>query len=125
MPPSVKRDAKVVVVDDDKLVLRAVSEVLVREGYEVVSIMDPVEALAVAQDPSIDVVVSDVRMPHLSGLELLKAFKLAQPEVEVIIMTGHGTIEMAVEAVKGGAFDYLTKPFERLEDFTHVVANAA
>jgi DNA-binding NtrC family response regulator len=119
-----RRDAKIVVVDDDKHVLRAVSEVLVRSGYEVVSINDPVEAVAVAKDPTIDLVISDVRMPHLSGLELLKAFKQVQPEVEVIIMTGHGTIEMAVEAVKAGAYHYLTKPFERIEDFTHVVANA-
>jgi len=119
-----KRDAKVVVVDDDKLVLRAVSEVLIRGGYEVVSIQDPMEALALAKDPSIDLFVSDVRMPNLSGLDLLKAIKQAQKDVEVIIMTGHGTIEMAVEAVKAGAYDYLTKPFERLEDFTFVVANA-
>jgi len=124
MPTPGKRDAKVLVVDDDKLVLRAVSEVLIRDGYEVLSINDPVEALAVAKDPSIDLVISDVRMPNLSGLELLKAFKQAQPDVEVIIMTGHGTIEMAVEAVKAGAYNYLTKPFERLEDFTLVVANA-
>src|SRR5262245_16212386 len=119
-----KRDVRVVVVDDDKLVLRAVSEVLIRDGYDVVSINDPVEALAMAKDRTIDLVVSDVRMPHLSGMELLTAFKRAQPDVEVIIMTGYGTIEMAVEAVKVGAYDYLTKPFERLEDFTDVVAKA-
>jgi two-component system, NtrC family, response regulator HydG len=124
MATSEKRDAKVVVVDDDKLVLRAVSEVLIRDGYEVVSINDPVEALAIAKDPTVDLVVTDVRMPNLSGLDLLKAIKQAQKDVEVIIMTGHGTIEMAVEAVKAGAYHYLTKPFERLEDFTHVVANA-
>ncbi|HVE82884.1 MAG TPA: sigma-54 dependent transcriptional regulator, partial [Myxococcales bacterium] len=94
------------------------------DGYDVVSVNDPVEVLAMTSDPTIDLVVSDVRMPALSGMDLLKAFKQVQPEVEVIIMTGHGTIEMAVEAVKGGAYDYLTKPFERLEDFTHVVSNA-
>jgi two-component system response regulator HydG len=119
-----KRDIKVVVVDDDKLVLRAVSEVLLREGYEVVSISDPVEAVALAKDPSIDMVVSDVRMPALSGMDLLKAFKQAQPEVEFIIMTGYGTIEMAVGAVKAGAYDYLTKPFERIDDFIDVVNKA-
>lgn len=119
-----KRPAKIVVVDDDKVILRAVSEILRRDGHEVVTLGDPVEALAIVKDPSIDVVLSDIRMPNLSGIEVLKAFKMAQPDVEVIIMTGHATVETAVEAVKAGAYDYLTKPFERIDDFSLTVAKA-
>jgi DNA-binding NtrC family response regulator len=116
--------ANVLVVDDDKVVLRAVSEVLRRDGYKVTSISDPVEAMAAAKDPTIDVVVSDIRMPNLSGLDLLRAYKAERPDVEVILMTGHGTIETAVEAVKAGAYDFLTKPFERIEHFSLVVQKA-
>ena len=117
--------AKVLVLDDDKLVLKAVSEVLRRDGYDVLALADPLEAIATAKDPAIDVVVSDIRMPNLSGLDVLKAFKQAQPDVEVILMTGHASLETAVEAVKAGAYDFLAKPFERIEDFSLRVAKAA
>src|SRR5438477_2362594 len=119
-----KKKAKLLVVDDDRLVLRAVSEALNRDGYEVVSLQDPVEALAVARDTSFDVVVSDIKMPNLSGIDLLKAFKQAQPDIEVVMMSGHGTIETAVECMKLGAYDYLSKPFERLDDFVLRVSRA-
>jgi DNA-binding NtrC family response regulator len=119
-----KKKAKILVVDDDKLVLRAVSEALNRDGYEVLSLSDPVEALSVAKDTSFDAVISDIRMPNLSGIELLKAFKTAQPDIEVVMMSGHGTIETAVECMKLGAYDYLPKPFERLDDFCLRVGRA-
>src|SRR5882724_3093140 len=109
--PEKKKKGKVLVIDDDRLVLRAVSEALNRDSYEVVSISDPVEALAVVRDTSFDVVVSDIKMPNLSGIDLLKAFKQAQPDLEVVMMSGHGTIETAVECMKLGAYDYLAKPF--------------
>ncbi len=121
---SEKRKGKLLVVDDDRLVLRAVSEALNRDGYEVVSVLDPVEALAVAKDTSFDALVSDIKMPNLSGIDLLKAFKAAQPDLEVVMMSGHGTIETAVECMKLGAYDYLAKPFERLDDFCMRVSRA-
>jgi DNA-binding NtrC family response regulator len=120
-----KRKGKVLVVDDDRLVLRAVSECLSREGYEVVSMSDPIEGLSVAKDTSIDVLLSDIKMPNLSGIDLLKAFKQAQPDLEVLLMTGNASIETAVEAMKLGAYDYLTKPFERLDDLCLRVGRAA
>ena len=76
--------AKVLVVDDDKVVLRAVSEILQREGYIVIAIDDAVEGLAAAKDPSIDVAVLDIKMPNLSGLDLLRAVKQARPEFYAI-----------------------------------------
>ena len=120
-----KRAAKVLVVDDDKIVLRAVSEILQREGYQVLAIDDAVEGLAASKDPTIDVAVLDIKMPNLSGLDLLKAVKQARPEVEVIMMTAFATVETAVEAVKAGAYDYLTKPFENIDDLSLTVAKAA
>ncbi|MFT3714075.1 MAG: sigma-54 dependent transcriptional regulator [Archangium sp.] len=116
---------KVLLVDDDSIVLRSFGEVLRRSGCEVTPIAEPLEAVAAARDPSIDVVVSDINMPNLSGIEVLKAFKNAQPDLEVILITGNATVETASEAVRLGAFDYLTKPLDRLEDLTLRVQRAA
>jgi DNA-binding NtrC family response regulator len=106
---------KILVVDDDKIVLRAAQEILTREGYQVVAIDEAVEGLAAVKDPSIDLAILDIKMPNLSGMDLLKAFKQSRPDVEVIMMTAFATVETAVEAVKGGAYDYLTKPFESID----------
>ncbi len=122
--PTTKK-AKVLVVDDDKIVLRAASEILSREGYTVVAIDDAVEGLAAAKDPTIDVAVLDIKMPNLSGMDLLKAFKQSRADVEVIMMTAFATVETAVEAVKAGAYDYLTKPFENIDVLSLAVARAA
>ncbi len=119
------RRAKVLIVDDDKIVLRAASEILSREGYQVVAIDDAVEGLAAVKDPSIDVACLDIKMPNLSGMDLLKAFKQSRPDVEVIMMTAFATVETAVEAVKGGAYDYLTKPFENIDVLSLAVNRAA
>src|SRR5690349_21996613 len=102
-----RRSAKVLVVDDDKIVLKAVTQILEREGYQVVAIDDAVEGLTASKDPSVDVAVLDIKMPNLSGMDLLKAIKGARPEMEVIMMTAFATVETAVEAVKAGAYDYL------------------
>ena len=120
-----KRNTRVLVVDDDKIVLRAVSEILSREGYTVVSVDDAVEGLTAARDPSIDVCILDIKMPNLSGMDLLKAIKKERPEVEVIMMTAFATVETAVRAVKAGAYDYLTKPFENIDEVSLTVAKAA
>ena len=120
-----QRKTKVLVVDDDKIVLRAVSEILSREGYAVVSIDDAVEGLAAARDPSIDVCVLDIKMPNLSGMDLLKAIKKERSDVEVVMMTAFATVETAVQAVKAGAYDYLTKPFENIDEVSLTVAKAA
>ena len=119
-----KRPGKILVVDDDKVVLRAVTEILQREGYDVVAIDDAVEGLAASKDPTVDVAVLDIRMPHLSGMDLLRAIKQARPDVEVVMMTAFATVETAVEAVKAGAYDYLTKPFDNIDEVSLTVAKA-
>ena len=82
----------ILVVDDDTVVLKAVTQILQREGYPVVGIDDAVEGLTAAKDPSIDVAVLDIKMPNLSGMDLLRGIKAARPEVEVIMMTAFATV---------------------------------
>ena len=116
---------RVLVVDDDKIVLRAVQEILLRDGYQVVTMDDAVEALAVIKDLNVDVAVLDIKMPHLSGMELLRSIKQVRPDMEVLMMTAHATIKTAVEAVKMGAYDYLTKPFEDIDVLLMSIRRAA
>ena len=118
------RKPRVLVVDDERLVLRAVAEVLKRGGCEVVAIEDSVEGLAAALEPTIDVCVVDIKMPNVSGLEILSEVKQKRPEVEVIMMTAFATVETAVSAVKAGAYDYLTKPFDDIDGVLRVVLKA-
>ncbi len=103
----------VLLVDDDESFRRVQEYQLTQAGYEVTSCGDAPGALASFQERLHDVVVTDVRMPGLDGLELLARLKAVSPETPVVVVTGHGTIETAVEAMKQGAFDFLTKPFPR------------
>jgi two-component system response regulator HydG len=120
----VRRKGRVLVVDDEKVVLRAVTRVLNQAGFDVVALDDAVEGLAAAMEPEIDVAMFDIKMPNLSGLDLLRAVKQRRPEVEVIIMTGYATVESAVAAVKGGAYNYLTKPFDNIDHVALTITKA-
>jgi len=103
----------VLVVDDDESLRRVVEYNLGEEGYRVLTAPDGAAGLRAFQDTSVDLMLTDVRMPDMDGLELLTRVKTAQPDLPVIVLTAHGTINSAVEAMKLGAFDYLTKPFNR------------
>jgi len=103
----------VLVVDDDESLRRVVEYNLGEEGYRVVTAPDGAAGLRSFQEGSVDLVLTDVRMPDMDGLEFLTRLKTMQPELPVIVLTAHGTINSAVEAMKLGAFDYLTKPFNR------------
>ena len=98
------------VVDDDRIILSSLSEFLRLEGYDVSMASRYEEAVAELDRKSIDVLISDVSMPGADGLELLKLCKNRYPDVAVVMITGYGTIESAVESIKLGAYDYLTKP---------------
>jgi DNA-binding NtrC family response regulator len=119
------RPIKVLVVDDDQLVLRSASEVLQRGGYEVISVDDAMRGITVAKDPDVEVALFSVGVPQVSGLDLLRTVKQWRPELEVIMMTALATVDVAVEAVKAGAHAYLTKPFENLDEVVTRVAKAA
>jgi len=100
-------------VDDDPSFRRVVEYQLQEDGYRVLTAPSAAAALQRFQADHIDVVLTDVKMPESDGLELLARLKLLQPDLPVVVLTAHGTIGSAVDAMKLGAFDYLTKPFTR------------
>ena len=101
---------KILVVDDEPLVRNFLKEVLEAEDYEVLTTEDGLSALKEVERGGIDLVITDVRMPKLNGIELLKEVKKRSPSTLVVVITAYGTIENAVEAMKNGACDYITKP---------------
>ena len=102
----------IVCVDDDSAVLETFRRVLDREGHRVIPVTNAPAALTVLQRGGVDLVISDFRMPEMSGLEFLSEVRGAGFDLPVIMVTGHGTIEHAVSAMKAGATDYLTKPVD-------------
>ena len=103
---------KILVVDDEESIRWALSKALEREGYRIVLAADGAEGLKRATEPSIDLVLMDIKMPGSDGLETLTKIKEVRPELPVIIMTAFGTLQAAVQAMKRGAYDYITKPFD-------------
>ncbi|HPG28728.1 MAG TPA: sigma-54 dependent transcriptional regulator, partial [Myxococcota bacterium] len=101
----------VLVVDDDTLLLDMVEDLLADAGYAVARASSGTEALAYFEGAEADVVLTDLMMPGMDGIELLSRLRSLRPETPVIIMTGQGTIDSAVEAMRGGALDFVTKPF--------------
>jgi nitrogen regulation protein NR(I) len=116
--------AHVLIVDDENNIRRVLAAMLKRDGYEVTTAADGEQAVATLHRTPIDVVVTDLVMPRMGGLELLRHCATAHPDVPVIMITAHGTVDTAVEAMKAGAFDYITKPFEQ-EELRKVIAKAA
>jgi DNA-binding NtrC family response regulator len=114
---------QILVVDDEANMRKILGAMLAQAGYDVMAAGDGAEALEVLAAHHIDVVVTDLRMPRLDGMGLLQKLRLASPTLPVIIITAHGTIEAAVQALKHGAFDFITKPFETIE-LRQVVAKA-
>ena len=106
-------EKKVLVVDDDEGALRVLKEILESEGYVVDLAKSGNEALELFKEREYGVVLTDQRMPGISGLELMNAVKEIHPEVEVVIMTAFGSIDLAVQAIKGGAYDFVTKPIRK------------
>ena len=100
----------VLVVDDEKSIVQSLSGLLSDEGFEVSTALNGYEALKVVDSESPDVVLLDIWMPGIDGIETLKEIKKYNPYIQVIIITGHGTIETAVKATKLGAFDLVEKP---------------
>lgn len=114
---------RILIVDDElnmRLVLQAM---LKKEGYAVTTASDGVEALKIMKASPMDIVVTDLKMPKLDGMGLLDEVIRDHPSTPVIIITAHGTIATAVDALKKGAFDYITKPFDQ-EELKHVIQKA-
>ncbi len=107
--------ARVLIVDDEPDMLDNVSRILTRAGHHCMAVTDPQRALQMIDAERPDLVLTDLKMPKVDGIEILKAARQADPHLPVIIMTAHGTIESAVEAMRQGAFHYVTKPFNNEE----------
>ena len=107
--------AHILVIDDEKNYLLVLQTLLEDEGYTVTAISDPETALAFLEESEVDAVVTDMKMPRVSGRQVLERVKKNWPYIPVLIMTAFGSIESAVEVMKYGAFDYITKPFSNDE----------
>ncbi|MFM7089869.1 MAG: sigma-54-dependent transcriptional regulator, partial [Bacteroidota bacterium] len=102
--------ATILLIDDEASIRRTLKEILEFEKYQVVEAPDGFTAIALFKKQTIDVVLLDIKMPKMDGLEVLDFLQEINPEVPIIMISGHGTIDTAVEAVKKGAFDYISKP---------------
>ncbi|MBU1070086.1 sigma-54 dependent transcriptional regulator [Myxococcota bacterium] len=105
--------ARLLLVDDEAAILDSLRRLLERDGYVVSTARSAEEALGILQRETFDLLVTDLRLPHLSGLELLRLVRRMSPDTEVILMTAYGQIEDAVEAMKEGAYDFLPKPVKK------------
>ena len=117
------KKGRILIVDDQEEILESLGAILVDEGHEILRAGDGQEALHIVQDDSPDVVFLDIWIPGIDGMQTLKAIKRIDPSCSVVMMSGHGTIETAVKAIKLGATDYLEKPIN-LEDVLHLVQKA-
>jgi DNA-binding NtrC family response regulator len=113
--------AKIIVVDDELSILKLLKEALTQWGYHVVCVSTGVEALEAIRTELFDAAITDIRMPEMSGLDLLREIKRHDESIEVVVMTGYPTIASAVEALKEGAYDYLSKPLI-LDELRHLMA---
>ena len=114
---------RILVVDDEAVIRDGIARILERNGMNVSKSSGGRAALAMIQDTDYDLAITDLKMPGMNGIEVLKAIKILQPEVPVIMITGFSTIDTAVEAMKNGAFDYISKPFTP-EQLTEKIAAA-
>ena len=105
-------DARLLVVDDDAMVLQTVCTIFQMYGFEVWSCRDGREAMALLEQRQPDVMLTDIRMPGMSGSDLLLHLRNAGYHFPVIVMTGYADMDAAVDAVKGGAFDFIRKPYD-------------
>ena len=111
---------RILVVDDSPDTLELIQRNLALQGYAVHTAASAADALALLGSMPVDLVVTDVRMPGLSGIDLVREVRMRHPEIELIVITGYATIEGAVEALQLGAWDYLAKPFTDEELFQAV-----
>ncbi len=102
---------RILVIDDEDIVRTSCSRTLVPEGYEVELVKNGFDGLALLEEGQVDLVLTDLKMPEIDGIEILRRIKEKWPQIEVIIITGYQTVDTAVKAIKLGAFDYLEKPF--------------
>ena len=118
-----QQNANILIIDDEKIALRNLEHVMKKEGYSVVATQSGQNALRILEEQSFDIVLTDLRMEKVDGMQILKRCHELYPETEVIMITGFATLETAVETMKHGAFYYISKPF-KLDEVRKVVKEA-
>ncbi len=118
------KNLKLFFIDDDKTICTLIEEYFSDEGYNIQCTSSAIEAINILKNNAFDIVVTDIRMPDIDGIEILSWIKENKPEIEVIIVTGHGSMESAIRAMKIGSYDYLQKPF-RLNQLKIIIDNIA
>ena len=103
---------RIAVVDDEEVMRRLVTEVLTGQGYQVLTFSNPIEALEQVKKENFDLILTDLKMPEMDGMELIKSVHKVNPDIGAIFMTGYASLSSAREAVKEGAYDYILKPFD-------------
>jgi DNA-binding NtrC family response regulator len=109
----------ILIAEDEAITLKHLSNTLRSEGYDVSTAKNGLDALGMFEGNYYDLLITDIKMPGMSGMDLLATVTSKYPETEVIVITGFGTIGMAVEAIKKGAVDYITKPLDLDELLGH------
>lgn len=115
--------AKLLIVDDEQVAISNLTHVMKKEGYSVVATQKGQNALKLIEDEWFDVVLTDLKMQKVDGMQILKRCKNLSPDTEVIMITGYATVQSAIEAMKKGAYDYITKPF-KLDEVRKIVSEA-
>src|SRR5665647_399517 len=110
-PQPGKTRPRVLCVDDEPVILQILRRLLEVQGFEAVVCSDPLEAVASFGDGDFDVVITDIHMPSMDGLALMQAMRERQPDLPVVVVTGHGTVDTAIQALREGATGMLVKPF--------------
>src|SRR5690554_2045148 len=110
-----ERETTLLVVDDEAANLESLEKIFQKEGFRVLTATGGREALDLCRTHRVHVVLSDLMMPGMSGIDLVKALRTVAPDVEVVMMTAYGTVETAVEAMKEGAYDFVEKPLKRMQ----------
>ncbi len=114
-------EATILIVDDDRTIIRLCQRLLERASYHVYTVMDPFEALKILEQQKIDLLLSDIRMPIMDGFELISQAKQYQPELPVLVMTGYGSIDNAIQALHRGVDGLILKPFENSAELLQTV----
>lgn len=123
MPESFPQPLQILVVDDDKRMRSVLKSLLAEEGHEATACADGLEAISRCGKTAFDMVITDLIMPGASGIDVLKACRKSHPETLVVLITGFASLETAIQAIREGAYDYITKPF-KMEEMKIVVKNA-
>src|SRR5512137_146881 len=118
------RKISILIVDDEESVRDSLYNWFIEDGYRVECAENAKKALSMLENESFDIILADIKMPGMDGLEMLRRIKLLKSDSIVIVMTAFATVDTAVQALKDGAFDYVTKPFDP-DDLSHLIRNAS